>query len=159
MKEKELWETFKKGKEQTADTCPDILELAAYMDKQLDEKRREEVETHLNRCEECLENTLALFKVQQEIPRSIPLASANAAHSLVGENKHPADRRRQFIQGAAASLLFLLASLSGYRFGTDTGAVTEYALQAFLDEDLASLSSAIDGESILFDTDFTGDIL
>lgn len=62
--------------------CPDEHELAAYVDQQLIGAEREHVESHLVKCDSCLQQVGFLTKQVQPSPASVPSSLVKRAKEL-----------------------------------------------------------------------------
>lgn len=152
MNERELWEKYA-GSEREAGECPDIIDLAAYIDGTLSESEKERVERHLSRCPECLDAVLAMKRVESE-----PLHLGDTAIArdvwkrMNGETKPGIGRLRVSVAlQVAASVLFLLIALGGYKAGMQTYVSTDVAASDPIGEEIDEMASLFDETWDFFD--------
>lgn len=157
MNDKALWQQFQKTAETTT-PCLDLLQLSAYMDKRLDKKETEEIETHLNHCDECLESMLALFEAKKASNDVLPMSTVISAQELVEDPVQVSHKQWNIGQAFAASLLFGLIAFGGYITGKSTYETNDLAVQIVLDEDIQQFSNALESEVLLFSENTTGDV-
>ena len=144
MNEKELWERFKEESVPSEiSECPDINDLAAYAEGRLEEREKEKMEAHLSRCEPCLDTLLALKALDKSEKHTHLQDVTHAIEIWDREYGIRKERGRTALFAIAASILFLIVSLGGFKAGTLRGVSSESGLQNFLDEDLAPISELL----------------
>jgi hypothetical protein len=83
--------------------CPDEHELAAYVDQQLIGAERERVESHLVKCESCLQQVGFLVKQSEVAAESAPLSLVQRAKELETAARGKALFAWKWVSVAAAS--------------------------------------------------------
>lgn len=142
MTDKPIWDTYRDT--EAAGSCPDLLTLSAWIDRTLDPEEAEEVETHLSRCDRCLDHTLALRQIPQtadDVPVTVTLQTLPELATALTPVNRPEWRPWQKF---AASVLFALVLSAGYAAGR----------QSYADEALAQqtlLSEALDRYAVAWD--------
>jgi len=87
--------------------CPDEHQLAAYVDQELIGAERERVESHLARCDSCLQQVVFLIKSQ--VPRgSAPLSLVQRAKRLWAAAPENAPFKWKWVSVAAASAVMAI---------------------------------------------------
>ncbi|BDY12060.1 anti-sigma factor family protein [Hydrogenimonas cancrithermarum] len=156
MNEKALWEAFKNDKNAVLQQCPDINDLAAYIDNRLSDDEKKKMEEHLNNCPKCLESVLAIKQLQYDIPAHLEDIS-KAQALLVAKSTANEPTKRFPASWMAASVVFVLLSFGGYVAGKGTYMATDETLQAFLENDLQPIASVM-GETTIPDFFELGEI-
>ena len=100
--------------------CPDEIELAAYVDHQLEGAARESISAHLANCDSCLSQVAFLLQAMDWAnPDQVPADIFRRARSLVPPKSVRASiwNWRWVTASAAAACLVLLVVLIALRFG------------------------------------------
>lgn len=91
--------------------CPDEHQLAAYVDQQLIGAERERVESHLAKCDLCLQQVGFLIKESQVAAGSAPSSLIRRAKKLATATRQDARFDWKWVSVAAASALLVLGLL------------------------------------------------
>ena len=100
--------------------CPDEHQLAAYVDQQLIGPERQRVETHLVKCDACLQQVGFLIKQSGESTRSVPSSLLRRAKAL----RTAADAKILF-DWKWASVAAVIAITLGLLVWREVGAITQ----------------------------------
>lgn len=92
--------------------CPDEHQLAAYVDQQLIGAERERVESHLARCDSCLQQVGFLIKESQVSAVFAPSSLVHRAKKLATGVRQDAPFGWRSVSVAAASALVVIALLA-----------------------------------------------
>lgn len=144
MNEKALWEQLKNDNKSSSSVCPDINELAAYIDGNLSDSEHESMEQHLNACPECLDMVLALNEMPN-YEKDLNLQTISKAQALFEGKASPGSIYDRFPSSwLVASALFIFFSFGGFFAGQNTFESSQNALELLWDEDLQPLASSLD---------------
>ena len=154
MNDKELWEEYRKGRKQSEHSCPSSDELAAYIDGRVEGEKRDAIESHLSRCDSCLDTVLILKRMERE--RGAPLHSGSEKKAPIRPANRPqAAFIRSYLPKIAASFLVIVSSYLGMHAGMRTFESTDASMELFVEEDLQPIVSDLDPFD-LFESDSGG---
>lgn len=130
INDKELWQHFRSSRPHSR-SCPDPGELAALIDGRLNNDKKEQIEAHLADCPTCLENYIAARQSKDEMLLTMtPLDLHNLADKI-SETAAATKTGRTANRGynnwwkgfelLAASVVFVIISMAGYKTGYGTG--------------------------------------
>jgi hypothetical protein len=91
--------------------CPDVHQLVAYVDQQLIGAERERVESHIAKCDSCLEQVGFLIQQSQVSAVSAPSSLVQRAKELRGSTRGKALFAWQWVSVAAASAVVAIGLL------------------------------------------------
>ena len=154
MNDKPMWENYRDG--EAAGSCPDLLTLSAWIDRTLNPEEVEEVETHLSRCDRCLDHTLALRQTSQaaeDVPVTVTLETLPQLATTLTPANRPGWRPWQQL---AASVVFALVLSAGYVAGRQSYTDEALAQQALLSEALDRYAVAWDEMPVVPEPDRKG---
>lgn len=138
-------------------TCPDLLDLAGYIDGKVSPSQRDAIEQHLSRCNTCLEHVMALRIREAEPVSSLDKKTVLTAKAHITPRTRPVNNPLwRPVQQIAAGLLLVVVSLAGYRLGTTTCETNEQVLQVLLNEEIAPLSTLFERTPVLEDAEWIG---
>ena len=92
--------------------CPDEHLLAAYVDQQLIGAERERVESHLAKCDSCLQQVSFLIKESQSSALSVPPSLVYRAKKLETAGNKTAPFSRKWVTVAAASAVMAIGLMA-----------------------------------------------
>jgi anti-sigma factor RsiW len=153
MNEREIWKKYARKREEEAGACPDIVDLAAYIDGTLAEEERERIERHLSRCPACLDAVLAMKNLETGPLRlDDTLRAQKVWEACVAPERTP---KRMYgtpiALRVAASVLFLLIALGGYRAGVQTCVSADLTASDPIAEEMDEMAGLFDESWDLFD--------
>lgn len=109
-------------------SCPTLLELAAFAEGRLTPSRRVALESHMASCERCLDLALAGFKLPRQPLADAPLPVVGRAQRL----RLPRRRRWYWAAGLAAG--WLGVAVIGFQLGQAYGRHSTVVEQVFWED-------------------------
>ena len=93
--DRKIWERVRRQlPRQSRSSCPDAIELAAYLDGNASEGPTHDLEDHLSTCPACLDALGELRVLMGGTPGAAPLGVIDRAKGLIAEQARPVRRAR-----------------------------------------------------------------